>query len=84
VNTLLDLAALLVTGAALLAAAVVLATTRQVRQALPVLLDLLTAAGLLRLAGTPSWTALLVTATIIALRHLLAGALRMSPGAARR
>ncbi|HEY6744350.1 MAG TPA: hypothetical protein VI357_01400 [Mycobacteriales bacterium] len=75
-TAVLDAAALLVTGAALTAAAVVLAVTRRPRQALPVLLDLLTAAGLLRLAAEPEWHRLLSAAAIVALRHLLVLGLR--------
>lgn len=67
----LDAAALLVTAAGLGAAAVVLASTRQPRAALPVLLDLLTGAGLLGLAADPGWRRLLSAAAIIALRHLI-------------
>ena len=52
----------LVIAAAILAAALTLGATRSLRQALPVLLDLLTAAGLLRLSLTPTWSALTVTA----------------------
>jgi hypothetical protein len=68
--------ALLTIAAAILAGALVLVRTRSLREALPVLLDLLTAAGLLRLAGSPSWSALAVTAIVIALRRLLTAGIR--------
>jgi hypothetical protein len=76
VTTVLSSVALLVGAAAVLAATLVLARTRSLRQALPVLLDLLTAAGLLRLAATPSWTTLGVTAVVIVLRRLVSVGLR--------
>lgn len=67
---LLELAALLVTGAALTVAAVV-PTTRRPAIALPVLLEFLTAAGLIRLAAQPTWTRLFVAAGVVALRRLV-------------
>ena len=70
-TTILDTAALAVTAAGILAAAVALLVTRRPRAALPVLLDLLTAAGLLRLAGTPHWGQLASAAAVVALRHLI-------------
>lgn len=78
--TLLNLAALLTTAAAVAAAALALARTRRLRVALPVLLDLFTAAGLIRLAGVPSWPTLLVTALVIALRRLLTAGLHTVHG----
>jgi hypothetical protein len=76
VTVLLDVAALLITAAGLLAGFGVLAVPRDLRQAVAVLLDFLTAAGLLRLAGTPSWPALVTAALVIALRHLVGAGLR--------
>lgn len=73
---LLNMAALLVTGAALVAAAVVLTATRRPTSALPVLLEFLTAAGLIRLAAEPTWTSLLMAAALVALRGLIAVGLR--------
>ncbi|MFI9639717.1 hypothetical protein ACIG87_06560 [Micromonospora sp. NPDC051925] len=49
----------------------VLLTARSWRTALRVLLDLLVAAGLLRLVGGRSWAALATAAAIIGLRQLL-------------
>ncbi|WP_207921463.1 hypothetical protein [Micromonospora sp. KC721] len=60
-----------VTGLALLCGAVVLVTVRSWRAALRVLLDLLVAAGLLRLAVDSGWDALATAAVIILLRRLL-------------
>ena len=71
-------AAQLVTGAALVSAAIALAATRRPAPALGVLLDLLVAAGLLRLVGDPGWTALASAAVIIALRHLVGSGLRQA------
>ena len=71
-----DAAALLVAIAALLATAVVLGRTRSMRQALPVFLDLLTAAALLRLSAAPAWSALVVTAIVIVLRRLVTAGIR--------
>lgn len=66
----LDTAALLVSVAAFVAGAMVLARTADVPTGLGVFLDLLTAAGLLRLAGEPSANRLVGAAAVIALRKL--------------
>lgn len=50
--------------------------TRRALPALAVLLDLLLAAGLLRLLGEPDWQAIVTAAAIVAIRRLLAAALR--------
>ncbi|WP_409333206.1 hypothetical protein [Trujillonella humicola] len=71
-------AALVVTAAALLAGALALAVTRDAAPALAVLLDLLLAAGLLRLTGAPGWGALATAAAVLALRHLIGYGLRLS------
>jgi hypothetical protein len=76
-------AALLVVAAAILAAALALLRTRSLRLALPVLLDLLTAAGLLRLAVTPTWGVLVVTAIVIGLRRLVTAGIRTASEARR-
>jgi hypothetical protein len=68
--------ALLVTVAALVAGLLALVATRRPAAALPVLLDLLTAAGLLRLVGEPSWPALATAAAILVLRRLIGLGLR--------
>ncbi|MCM0678863.1 hypothetical protein NCC78_29950 [Micromonospora phytophila] len=63
------------TALATLAGAAVLVGTRSWRSALRVLLDLLTAAGLLRLAVGQGWADLVAAAAIILLRRLLWAAL---------
>jgi hypothetical protein len=68
--------ALLVTAAALAAGLVALLATRRPAAALPVLLDLLVAAGLLRLVGQPSWQAPATAAAILVLRRLIGFGLR--------
>ena len=68
--------ALLATAAALLAGLVALVATRRPAVALAVFLDLLVAAGLLRLVGQPSWPALATAATVILLRRLIGFGLR--------
>ena len=68
--------ALLVTAAALAAGLVALLATRRPAAALPVFLDLLVAAGLLRLVGEPSWQALASAAAILVLRRLIGFGLR--------
>lgn len=68
--------ALLATAAALLAGLVALVATGRPAAALPVFLDLLTAAGLLRLVGEPGWPALATAAAILVLRRLIGLGLR--------
>ena len=69
-----------VVAAALLVAGLVLLATRQVAVALPVLLDLLLVAGLLRLSATGSWQAIASAAAIVVVRKLAT----LGIGAARR
>jgi hypothetical protein len=63
-------AALIVTAAGLVVAAVAVARTRRARLALALLLDFFTAAALLRLAAPPTWPALGAAALTIAIRQL--------------
>jgi hypothetical protein len=63
--------------AALLSGIVALAATRRPALALGILLDMLVAAGLLRLVGDPSWRALATAAIVIAIRHLVGYGLRI-------
>lgn len=72
--------ALLVAAGGLVAAALVLGRTRRVAVALPVLLDLLTAAGLLRLAADPDLRRLLAAALVVSVRQLAS----LGLGVARR
>jgi hypothetical protein len=68
--------ALLLTAAALVSGLVALVATRRPAAALPVFLDLLVAAGLLRLVGEPDWPALATAAAILVLRRLIGLGLR--------
>lgn len=81
-----DGAALAVTTAGLVAAAVVLLATGRPLVALQVLLDFLLAAGLLRLTGQPGWGALASAAAVVAVRRLVGVGLRAGPvtGGGRR
>ena len=65
-------AALLCTLLGLVSAAAVLLRTRSLGQALPVLLEFLLAAGLLRLSHATTWGALASAALVVALRKLVA------------
>ncbi|UUS32057.1 MULTISPECIES: DUF1622 domain-containing protein [Streptomyces] len=57
--------------------------TGRVPPTLAVLLDFLTAAGLLRLAAAPDWKGIATAAAVIALRKVVSGALgRAGPSAA--
>ncbi|MGY1839453.1 MULTISPECIES: hypothetical protein [unclassified Modestobacter] len=67
----------LLSAFALVAGALTLASTRRPALALGVLLDLLLAAGLLRLAGEPDWQGIATTAVIVLLRHLAGAGLRL-------
>jgi hypothetical protein len=71
VTDLAATAALLCTVLALVCGAAVLARTRSLAQALPVLLELLMAAGLLRLSHDPTWRALATAAVLVGLRKLV-------------
>ncbi|NYG55364.1 hypothetical protein [Nocardioides perillae] len=61
--------AVLVTGAAVVVAALVYAVTRAWSPAVPVLLELLLAAGLLRLAADPDWRAVAAAAVLVLVRR---------------
>ncbi|CAN5537613.1 hypothetical protein BH18ACT8_BH18ACT8_16340 [soil metagenome] len=78
---LLDSLALLCTAAGLVAGITVLASSRDSLLALRTALELWVAAGLLRLAGPPSWSTLAAAAAVIVTRQLITQALRWSgPG----
>ncbi|PWW22081.1 uncharacterized protein DUF1622 [Geodermatophilus normandii] len=70
------LLALGVSALALVAGTVALAATRSPALALGVFLDLLLAAGLLRLAAEPTWTSLGTAAAVVLLRRLIGAGLR--------
>jgi len=78
-----DELARLVAGAAVVAGTVALAATRRPLPSIAVLLDLLLAAGLLRLAGEPRPESLATAVAVIALRRLTATALRRAAKAAQ-
>ncbi|MGI8900848.1 MAG: hypothetical protein ACR2HA_07950 [Nocardioides sp.] len=61
----------LVTGLAVAVGAVALAATHEVRSSLALLLDLLLAAGLLRLSADSEWSVLGTAAAIVVLRRLV-------------
>ena len=65
-----------VAAAALVAGALTLAGTRRPALALHVFLDLLLAAGLLRLVGDPDWRTIMTAAAIVVLRRLIGVGLR--------
>ncbi|MGW5047417.1 hypothetical protein [Streptomyces griseoluteus] len=77
-TTWLRAGAVLLTGLGLVAAAAAWRLTHSVRASLAVLLDFLTAAGLLQLAGEPSWDSVILAAAVIALRKLLGASLHLS------
>lgn len=68
----LQTAALLVSAAAVVVFLLAYAVTRSIRTALPLLLEFLMAAGLIRLARDPSWDSILLTVAIIAVRKMAA------------
>ncbi|MBG6104618.1 hypothetical protein IW249_005032 [Micromonospora vinacea] len=68
-----------VTALALVTGVITTLSTGALRVGVRVLLDLLTAAGLLRLAGDPGWNGLAGAVAIIALRQLLGAALSGAP-----
>ncbi|WP_432507015.1 hypothetical protein [Kineococcus arenarius] len=70
------LLALGVAASALVAAVAVLLRTRRPALALGVGLDLLLAAGLLRLSADQTWRQLATAAAVVALRHLIGRGLR--------
>jgi hypothetical protein len=61
---------------ALVAGVVALVATRRPALALGVFLDLLLAAGLLRLAAEPTWTSVGTAAAVVLLRRLIGAGLR--------
>ena len=75
--------ALVVAAAGLAVTAVALVRTRQLLLPLAILLDFLTAASLLRLAGPPSWPVLGGAALTIAIRQLATRSVRAAQGLTR-
>lgn len=75
-STVLQAGALVCALGGLLSAALALAATRDVLLGLRVLVDLLVAAGLLRLSGDPGLGTLATAAGVVAVRRLLSSQLR--------
>ena len=71
-----DVVVLLVALASVAVSGLVLIRTRRLAVALPVLLDLLLAAGLLRLSAVASWHAIAAAAGIVAIRTVVSSGLR--------
>lgn len=71
-NAAIEAAALLITAVGVVVFLTAYATTRTIRVALPLLLDFLMAAGLMRLAGDLSWSSILLAVAIIAVRKVAA------------
>ncbi|GAB2899359.1 hypothetical protein GCM10027074_77550 [Streptomyces deserti] len=76
---LLTAGALLVTAAGVLSAITAYAISRRISQALPVLLDFLTGAGLIRLAADISWNSIMVAAAVITVRKIAAIGVAAAP-----
>jgi hypothetical protein len=72
VNPAIETAALLITALGIVSFLTAYATVHSIRCALPLLLDFLMAAGLIRLAGDLSWDSILLTVAIIIVRKLAA------------
>lgn len=80
-NGLIDTAALLVTGAAVVCAAAALLATSRITTALQVLLDMLLAASILRLVLHPSPAQLTGTALLILIKRLASSGVRRAAAA---
>lgn len=68
-----------VAGLGLVLAALAFAATGRLMATLPLLLDMLLAAGLLRLSAEAPWPAIATAATIVGIRKLVATGLRHHP-----
>ena len=68
-----------IAAAALVLAALTLVVLRRPPLALHVLLDLLLAAGLLRLSVDATWRSIAVTALVLVVRHLVTRGLALPP-----
>ncbi|HWG98227.1 MAG TPA: hypothetical protein VNV66_02640 [Pilimelia sp.] len=77
-DAVLHAAALGCAAGGLVAGAAALAASHRARVALPVVLDLWLAAGLLRLTASPGWVDLLAAAALVAVRQLVIRALARS------
>ena len=79
-DDLVEQAATLVTAAAVVVATVVWLRTRSWAPAVPVLLELLLAAGVLRLAATDDWRTIAGAASIAVIRTTISTGLARSHG----
>lgn len=75
-GSLAEGAATALTAAAVVIAAAVWLTTRAWQPTMPVLLELLLAAGLLRLGATDSWRTIAAAAAIVAIRTVIRTGIR--------
>jgi hypothetical protein len=73
---IVSIAALMVVAAGLLIAITLAAVTRSYTPALPVLLDFLMAAGLLRLAGDSDWRTISSAAAMVIIRKTVTAGIR--------
>lgn len=80
---LLTAMATVVAGAAVLLSALTVASRASPRTALNIFLDLLLAAGLLRLAAANTWSAIASAAAVVAIRKVAVSRLRFSAAAER-
>ncbi|NNN30603.1 DUF1622 domain-containing protein [Streptomyces sp. S3(2020)] len=76
---LMTQAAVLTTAFGLVSAVCVSLRRRRVQPGVAVLTDFLVAAGLIRLAGQPSWASLATAAAVIGVRILVNAGLRTGP-----
>lgn len=74
-----DTAPLVLALVAVLVGGVALVVARELRSALPLTLELLMAAGLLRLAASDSWEAISTVAAVVLVRKLVLFGLRQTP-----
>lgn len=68
--------AVTLSAAGLVVGAVGALTTRHLRAGVPMMLELWTAAGLIKLSGDPSWPSIILAAIVIGLRRLVTFGLR--------
>ncbi|MEU9454497.1 hypothetical protein [Streptomyces sp. NPDC048277] len=78
-TVLLTQAAVLVTAFGLVSAVSVSLRLRRVQPGVAVLTDFLVAAGLIRLAGQPSWASLATASAVIGVRLMVNTSLRVRP-----
>lgn len=77
-NALVLPASWVIAGAGITLAALVFAVMRRVSVALPVLLDMLMAAGLLRLSAEAPWRTIATAGAIVVLRKLVVAGLHVT------